>query len=71
MTVAGLPGRAAESILQLLQVFFVATVALIPRRALTILGGEILGFTGLKTSRTLRSRLRRRSYQAESALNLV
>lgn len=39
MTYSGLPGRAAESILQFLEVFLIATVALIPRqpdRALAI-----------------------------------
>ena len=42
MAVAGLPGRAGESIFQLLQVFFVATVALIPRQTMHALGWEIL-----------------------------
>jgi hypothetical protein len=42
LAVAGLPGRAAESIVQFLQVFFVATVALIPRQPATMLASEIL-----------------------------
>jgi len=42
MAVPGLPGRAAESIVQFLQVFFVATAALIPMQPLTMLACEIL-----------------------------
>lgn len=42
LAVAGLAGRAGESIVQLLQVFFVSTVALIPRQSLTVLAVEIL-----------------------------
>jgi len=42
MEVPGLPGRAAESILQFLQVFFVAMVALIPRQPAAALAVEIL-----------------------------
>ena len=36
----GLPGRAAESMLQFLQVFFVSLAILIPRQPLAVLGGE-------------------------------
>jgi len=36
----GLPGRAAESMLQFLQVFFVSVAILIPRQPLIVLGGE-------------------------------
>jgi hypothetical protein len=43
MTVPGLPGRAAESILQFLQVFLMSTVALIPRQPERILALEFLG----------------------------
>jgi hypothetical protein len=42
MAVPGLPGRAGESIVQFLQVFFVATVALIPRQPFAVLASEIL-----------------------------
>ena len=42
INVAGLPGRAAESILQLLQVFFICTAALIPRQSVVALAWEIL-----------------------------
>jgi len=38
----GLPSRAAESILQFLQVFFICTVALIPHQAAVAVAGEIL-----------------------------
>lgn len=38
----GLPSRAAESILQFLQVFFICTAALIPRQPLATLAAEIL-----------------------------
>ncbi len=38
----GLPGRASESIVQLLQVFFVSSMALIPRQPLATLAAEIL-----------------------------
>jgi hypothetical protein len=40
--VRGLPGRAVESLLQLLQVFFVSAMALVPRQSLAALAGEIL-----------------------------
>jgi hypothetical protein len=42
MAIAGLPGRAGESILQFLQVFFVATVALIPEQPVIVLAAEML-----------------------------
>ncbi len=42
MEVRGLPGRAAESLLQLLQVFFVSGAALIPGQSFAALAGEIL-----------------------------
>jgi modulator of FtsH protease len=38
----GLSGRAAESILVFLQVFFVCTATLIPRQPMTALGAEVL-----------------------------
>jgi hypothetical protein len=38
----GLPGRAAESIFQFLQVFFICTATLIPRQPFPSLGREIL-----------------------------
>lgn len=38
----GLTGRAAESILQLLQVFFIATLALVPRQSAEALGIEFI-----------------------------
>jgi hypothetical protein len=40
----GLSGRAAESILHFLQVFFVCTAVLIPRQPMTPLAFEILAF---------------------------
>jgi hypothetical protein len=40
---AGLTGRAAESILQLLEVFFVATVVLVPGQSSHSLGLGVLG----------------------------
>ena len=42
MEVPGLPGRAGESIVQFLQVFFVSMVALIPRQPPSALAMEIL-----------------------------
>jgi hypothetical protein len=42
MTVPGLPGRAAESILQLMQVFFVATAILVPGQPVWLMGVELL-----------------------------
>jgi hypothetical protein len=47
MEVRGLPGRAAESLLQLLQVFFVCGAALVPRQSFAVLAGEILVITVL------------------------
>jgi hypothetical protein len=45
MEVPGLPGRAAESLLQLLQVFFVSGAALVPHQSITALAGEVLAIT--------------------------
>jgi modulator of FtsH protease len=42
LSVPGLPGRAVESILQFLQVFFICTAALIPRQPTTVLAVEVL-----------------------------
>jgi hypothetical protein len=53
----GLSGRAAESILQFLQVFFVCTVALIPRQPLTTLGVEVLGITLLSCATQITSQI--------------
>jgi hypothetical protein len=41
MAVPGLPGRAGESILQLLQIFFISSMILIPREPLSTLASEI------------------------------
>jgi hypothetical protein len=38
----GLSGRAAESVLQLVQIFFVSTVALVPGQSTTMVGVEFL-----------------------------
>jgi modulator of FtsH protease len=43
----GLPGRAAESMLQFLQVFFVSSAILIPRQSLLAAGCEIFFVTAL------------------------
>jgi hypothetical protein len=45
MEVRGLPGRAVESLLQLLQVFFVAGAVLVPRQSSTALAGEIFAIS--------------------------
>ncbi len=45
MDFPGLPGRAAESILQFLQVFLVATCALVPQQPNQILGIEFLAIS--------------------------
>jgi modulator of FtsH protease len=42
MEIPGLPGRAVESLAQLLQVFFISSVALVPRQPVPILAGESL-----------------------------
>jgi modulator of FtsH protease len=42
LSTPGLPGRAAESIAQFLQVFFVCTAALIPRQPAAALATEII-----------------------------
>ena len=47
LTVPGLSGRAAESLMQFLEVFFVATVALIPGQPDWILAWEILAIGGV------------------------
>jgi hypothetical protein len=47
MTYPGLPGRAMESILQFLEVFFISTVALIPRQLDWMLATEFLAIGGL------------------------
>jgi modulator of FtsH protease len=45
MEVRGLPSRAAESLIQLLQVFFISGVALVPGRSVTVLASEILAIS--------------------------
>jgi len=45
MEVPGLPGRAGDSLMQFLQVFFVATVALVPHQPTAILAGEVLAIS--------------------------
>lgn len=47
MEVRGLPGRAVESLLQLLQVFFIAGAALVPRQSIAVLAGEILAISAV------------------------
>jgi hypothetical protein len=47
MEVRGLPGRAAESLLQLLQVFFVAGLVLVPRQPIAARAGEILAISSV------------------------
>jgi uncharacterized membrane protein YGL010W len=42
MAIPGLPGRAADSLVQLLQVFFVSTVMLVPRQPSIVLAGEVV-----------------------------
>ena len=42
ISIPGLPSRAAESIVQFLQVFFICTATLIPRQPITALAAEIL-----------------------------
>lgn len=43
ISIPGLPGRAFEALAQLLQVFFIASFALIPHQSVELLAGEILG----------------------------
>ena len=45
MAVPGLPGRASDSLLQLLQVFFVSGLGLVPRQPPAILAGEVLAIS--------------------------
>jgi hypothetical protein len=42
-----LPGRAAESLLQLLQIFFVSGAALVPHQSIAALAWEILVISGV------------------------
>ncbi len=39
---AGLPSRAAESLVQLLGIFFISSIALVPRQSARLLGTEVL-----------------------------
>ena len=59
----GLPGRAAESILQFLNVFFIATVALIPEQPVKDLGIELplIGIISWLLQMRLQVTYRRRS----------
>jgi len=43
LSVTGLTGRAAEAMLQLLEVFFICTVALVPGQPATVIAAELLG----------------------------
>ncbi len=45
MSVPGLAERGSDSLAQFLQVFFVSTLALVPRQPVAIVAGEILGVT--------------------------
>src|SRR3984885_362785 len=42
LSVPGLPGRAFDALLQLLQVFFIASLALVPHQSAVLLATEIL-----------------------------
>lgn len=64
MTQRGLPGRAAESILQFLDVFFISTVALVPGQPTKTLAIEflIIGLTSWAAQLVIQTRyLRSRS----------
>lgn len=54
----GLPGRAAESMLQFVQVFFVSSAILVPRQSLLVIGCEILAVTALAWLGQLTSQIR-------------
>jgi len=54
----GLSGRAAESILHFLQVFFVCTVMLIPRQPMTVLAFEILTIALLSWAMQMTTQIR-------------
>src|SRR5580658_1911384 len=45
LSIPGLPGRAFEALLQLLQVFFIASLALLPHQTAQMLASEILPVT--------------------------
>src|ERR1700683_4140939 len=45
IAIPGLPGRARDSLVQLLQVFFVSTAARVPRQPAALLAGEVLGIS--------------------------
>jgi hypothetical protein len=54
----GLSGRAAESILHFLQVFFICTAMLIPRQPMTALVFEILAITLISWAAQMNSQIR-------------
>jgi modulator of FtsH protease len=56
--IPGLAGRAAESMLQFLQVFFVSSAVLLPRQPLIALGCEILFVAALSWLGQLTSQIR-------------
>ncbi len=56
--IPGLAGRAAESMLQFLQVFFVSSAVLIPRQLLTAIGCEIFFVAALSWLGQLTSQIR-------------
>jgi modulator of FtsH protease len=45
IAIPGLSGRARDSLVQLLQVFFVSTAALVPRQPAALLAAEVLGIS--------------------------
>src|ERR1700690_3718981 len=47
LSIPGLTGRAAESIMQLFGVLIISTTALIPRQSLAVLGTEFLLLAGV------------------------
>jgi len=58
MSVPGLPGRAFEALAQLLQVFFVASFALVPHQSPEVLASEILGTAALSLTGQIVSQIR-------------
>jgi modulator of FtsH protease len=58
IAVPGLPGRALESLAQILQVFFISTAALIPQQAAGWFGGEALALTLLSCVLQVASQIR-------------
>ena len=69
VSVTGLPGRAAESMFQFLQVFFASMFALVPRQSATTLAVELLAVGGVSWAAQVAGQVRYALHRAGHPLS--